>query len=64
MAKKKVKFSKASQNAVVEGASLLAQLQNRVTALATDTGIKLAGLQDQVNRAWSLPWMTIWHEQE
>lgn len=53
MAKKKIKVSKAAfQSAAF--ASSLAQLQNRVTQLATDVTVKLAGLQDQVNRAWSL----------
>src|SRR6266702_8069979 len=53
MAKKKIKVSKAAlQNAAF--ASSLTQLHNRLTAVHTEASIKLEGLQNQVNRAWSL----------
>lgn len=51
VAKKKVSKS-ASQNAAV--ASLLIHLQDRVTNLTEETNKALSGIQNQVDRAWTL----------
>jgi vacuolar-type H+-ATPase subunit I/STV1 len=49
---KKTTKKSASQNAAL--ASLLVQLQARVTNLTNETNAALAGIQSQVDRAWEL----------